>query len=282
MKKAFVILLLLIILAGTGFGFGYVPLRLEPGTQAVLFSKTSGWHDQTYQAGAFAWVWELLIPTNATIYVFEDETRRLSVRSESLLPSADLYAAFLEGDPSFTDRIDLQISYQVSAEGLLELAPGGLRPDGISDWYTDTDSRIEGLVLRILRNTIEDVASSSGSLTSATVSDTVTDQLQERIPEIELISVVVRELALSDIALYREGRDTYMAVQEARRESLITAARNLAQAQAASDQRLGNLERYGQLLSDYPILLDYLEIAAQNDTDPLDLTDIGELEAVTQ
>ncbi len=282
MKKAFVIFLLLIILAGTGFGFGYVPLRLEPGTQAVMFSKTSGWHDETFQAGSFAWAWELLVPTNATLYIFDDSTRRLSVQSESLLPSADLYSEFLEGEPRFTDRIDLQVSYRVSAAGLLELAPGGLRPGGIEDWYADTDSRIEGLVLRILRNTIERAASSSESLTTAVVAEAVTGQLQDRIPEIELISVVVRELSLSDIELYREGRDTYMAVQDARREALISAAQNLAQSQATSDQRFGNLERYGQLLSDYPILLDYLEIAAQNDTDPLDLTDMGALEAVTQ
>ncbi len=281
MKKAFVIFLLLIILAGTGFGFGYVPLRLEPGTQAVMFSKTSGWHKETFQAGSFAWAWELLVPTNATLYVFQDDTRRVPVRSESLLPSADLYSEFLEGEPTFTDRIDIQVSYRISPTGLLELAPGGLRPEGVEDWYTDTDSRIEGLVARILRNTIEGAVSSSGSLTTAAVAEEVTEELEDRIPEVELVSVVVRELALSDIELYREGRETYMAVQDARREALISAAENLAQSQAASDQRFENLERYGQLLSDFPILLDYLEIAAQNDADPLDLTEIGELEEVT-
>lgn len=282
MKKAFVIFLLLIILAGTGFGFGYVPLRLEPGTQAVMFSKTSGWHDETFQAGQFAWAWELLIPTNATLYTFQDDVRTLSVDSESLLPSADVYSQFLEGEPSFTDRTDLQISYRISAQGLLELAPRGLRPDGVEEWYTDTDSRIEGLVMRILRNTIEDTATSSGTLSTASVADTVTEQLEDRIPEIELTAVVVRELSLSDIELYREGRDTYMAVQEARRDALIAATQDLAQSQASSDQRLDNLERYGKLLTDYPILLDYLQIAAENDADPLDLTDIGEeLEAAT-
>lgn len=279
MKKAIVILFLLIILAGTGFGFGYVPLRLDAGSRAVMFTKTSGWHEEAFQAGEFEWAWELLIPTNAILYVFPDESRQVSVQSSSLLPSADLYANFLEGQPALEDRVDLQVSYRVSTESLPELAPAGLRPQGLEDWYSDTDRQIEGLVLRILTQVIENFTSSSGALNSADVAEAVTDRLKERRPEIELLSVVVNELSLSDIELYREGRDTYMTVQEARREALITAARDLAQSQATSDQRLGNLERYGQLLSDYPVLLDYLEIAAQNDSDPLDLTD---LEAMTQ
>lgn len=282
MKKAIVILFLLIILVGTGFGFGYVPLRLEPGSRAVMFSKTSGWHDQSFEAGQFAWAWELLIPTNATLYPFHGDSRRVQISSESLLPSADLYSRFLEGEPSFEDRIDMQLSYRVSADGLAQLAPTGLRPEGLEEWYADTDSRIEGLVLRILRQVIEDPAASSVSLIATAVAESVTDQLQQRIPEIQLLSVLVRELSLSDIELYREGRDTYMAVQDARREALISAAQDLAQSQATSDQRIGNLERYGQLLTDYPVLLDYLKIAAENGADPLDLTDIGALEAVAQ
>lgn len=274
MKKAIVILLLLIILAGTGFGFGYVPLRLEAGSRAVMFTKTSGWHAQPYQAGEFAWAWELLIPTNAILYVFPDEARQVRVESSSLLPSADLYSRFLEGEPSLEDRIDLQVSYRVSAEGLTELAPAGLRPQGLEDWYADTDDQLEGLVLRIITRVIENFAESSGSLNPADVAEEITEELADRRPEIELLSVVVNELSLSDIELYREGRDIYMAVQEARREALITAAQDLAESQATSDQRLGNLEQYGQLLSDYPVLLDYLEIAAQNDSDPLDLTDL--------
>lgn len=274
MKKAIFILFLLIILAGTGFGFGYVPLRLEAGSRAVMFTKTSGWHEEAFQAGEFAWAWELLIPTNAILYVFPDEPRRVQVESSSLLPSADLYANFLAEEPSLDGRVELGISYRVSTEGLPELAPAGLRPQGLEDWYSDTDGQIQGVVLRILTQVVEDFTTSSGSLNSADLTQAVTDEIGQRRPEIELLSVVVNELSLVDIELYREGRETYMAIQEARREALVTAAQDLAQSQATSDQRIGNLERYGQLLSDYPVLLDYLEIAAQNDADPLDLTDL--------
>lgn len=281
MKKTIAMLLLLIILAGTGFGFGYVPIRLDPGTRAVLFSKTSGWHDSTFEAGTFAWAWELLIPTNATLYVFQDEPRSLQVVTDSLLPSADLYSRYLEGEPRFEERIDLRISYRVSPEALSELAPAGLRPDGMDDWYSETDKRIEGLTLRMLGEIIEDTAIGSEVLAVSEVASAVEDRLQERLPHVKLLSAVINELALSDIELYREGRDTYMAVQNARRESLTAAARELAQAQATNDQRFGNLERYGELLTEYPILLDYLEIAATRNADPLDLTDLSAFEDAT-
>ena len=282
MRKVIVILILLILLAGTGFGFGYVPLRLEPGTQAVLFTKTSGWEEEPFRAGEFAWRWEFLVPTNATLYVFPDESRVLGVDSEALLPSGNLYSEYLEGTPELNEVFAANVRYRIAAEALPDLAPNGLRPEGLEDWYTEMDDRVAALTLRMADQVVAATLSAdAGGLAAGEVAEQLQTRLQDRLTELEILSVVVNELRLPDMQLYIAGRSAYFQVQQAREDSLISAARELAGAQAASDQPINNLERYGQVLSEFPVLLEYLEIAAQNGSDPLDLTALQELAAPT-
>jgi hypothetical protein len=274
MKKFVVTLIILLILAGTGFGFGYVPLRLDPGTRAVLFSKTSGWESEPFEAGTFAWAWQLLIPTNATLYVFDETSREVRVESSTLLHSADLYATYLTDEPSMSQRFRGTVRYRIGTSAIAQLAPQGLRPDGVDQWYEDMDARVANRTMRLVAEAIEaaDAALSAEELTAR-----ITRGIGEGIPELSLISVVVHELTLPDEALYRLGRENYVAVQEARRAALVAAARDLAVVQATTDQQFLTFERYGQILTEYPVLLEYLEIAAQNGADPLDLTSLEEL-----
>jgi hypothetical protein len=274
MKKFVVTLIILLILAGTGFGFGYVPLRLDPGTTAVLFSKTSGWGSEPYEAGTFAWAWQLLIPTNATLYVFDESSRDVRVETSTLLPSAELYAAYLADEPQMTQRFRGTVRYRIGASAIARLAPEGLRPDGVDRWYEDMDTRVTSLTIRLVAQAIEDA---DANLTAEELTATITSGIEEAIPEISLNSVVVRELTLPDVELYRLGRESYTAVQEARMAALVAAEQELAVVQATTDQQFLTFERYGQILTEYPVLLEYLEIAAQNDADPLDLTSLEEL-----
>lgn len=282
MKKFLFILLILVLLAGTGFGFGYVPLRLDPGERGLMFSKTSGWHPEVFEAGTFAWAWQLLIPTNATLYIFEEVVRDLRVESDSLLPSAQLYAEYVDGPADFRQRFSLRISYRADAAALQRAVPQGLRPEQLEDWYSRRDDQLETQAIRIATLALEDATAEAGGspLTADRLSETLMGRLQERNPELEFLSVVVDTLEIPDLLLYREARETYLAVQDARREALVSAAQDLAATRAASDQRIENLQRYGEVLSSFPVLLDYLEIAAQSGADPLDLTALEDLQAV--
>ena len=51
MKKLFVTFVILLIVGAVAFGFGYVPIRIEPGTRALMFSRTSGWDSQSVTTG---------------------------------------------------------------------------------------------------------------------------------------------------------------------------------------------------------------------------------------
>ncbi|MDA3947776.1 MAG: hypothetical protein PF508_00995 [Spirochaeta sp.] len=272
MKKLFVSLIILLIAGAVVFGFGYVPIRLEPGTQALMFSRTSGWDSETLRPGAFAWRWQLLVPKNVTLYHFPMETRTLTVSNSTALPSADLYRDYLEGTPSFEQRVELRIRYRLSDTGITELAPSGLRPEGLDGWYDDFDDRISSVVLDTVSATLDRMVNEGfeGSLTDA-VLDPVEARIEERFPEITLQTVVPEEIALPDLELYALARETYRAVQEQRENILREFTAATTSDEARRDQRLETLARYGEILDRHPVLLEYLEIAAQHESDPLNI-----------
>lgn len=272
MKKAIISLVILTIFAAVAFGFGYVPIRLEPGERVLMFSRTSGWDDEPLAPGAFSWRWELLIPQNVTFYRFPSETRRVTLTSTASLPSADVYREYLEGSPALEERVRMRLRYRISDDGIADLAPMGLDAEGIASWYEDFDDRLRSVALDAtavaIRSFVDhDAEAPLGDL----VISTIESRISERFPEIDLEAVIVEEIAIPDVALYRIARETYLDVQGRRRSALLEAAEITAFEQTRQNERLEVLARYGEILDRHPILLDYLEIAAQHESDPLNL-----------
>jgi hypothetical protein len=272
MKKAIISLIILIVIAAVAFGFGYVPIRLEPGERVLMFSRTSGWDDEPLAPGVFSWRWELLIPRNVTFYSFPPETRRVRLTSTTSLPSAEVYRAFLEGSPALEERVRMRLRYRISDDGIAELAPMGLDAEGIASWYDDFDDRLRSVALDATAVAIRSFLDQDDELPlSELVTSTIESRISERFPEIDLEAVIVEEIAIPDVALYRIARETYMDVQERRRSALLEAAEITALEQTRQNERLEVLARYGEILDRHTVLLDYLEIAAQHGSDPLNL-----------
>jgi hypothetical protein len=270
MKRTITILVILVLLGAAVFGVGYLQIRLKDGHTAVLHSKTSGWDQEPIEPGRFSWRWELLIPNNATLHQFPMATRSINARGTSLLPSADLYATMLENSPSFRQNIRLRIRYRVSADALVRLAPTGLSPDSFEEWYEDTDTEIASEALLLTGRAVEEFLDTDVvAIPVSHVADFVRDGLETRFGDLEILAVVVETLEVPDPELYRLARTTFQTVHAAREAALIEAATATAANQAAGDQQVAILQRYGELFTDYPILLDYLEIAARTGRDPL-------------
>lgn len=276
MKKLFVTTVILIILAAVAFGFGYVPLRLEAGERVMLFSKTSGWDETVFQPGEFAWRWELLIPRNATFYRFAPEDRRVRVTSTTALPSAELYRPYLDGEPPLEQEIRIDIRYRISNDGIAMLAPMGLDPESVESWYEDFDDQIRSVALRSVATSVERFLETgeASTLLADAVTEGIAGALAARFPEIEVTAIVPETVRVPDLALYAMGRDSYAAIQAQRTETLQSLTAETTARGAARDQRLETLARYGEILDRHPILLEYLEIAAQNDADPLNLQEL--------
>lgn len=283
MKRIITILFILLVIGAAVFAVGYLPLRLQTGQVGVLYSKTSGWDTEPIESGRFSWRWELLIPTNATIYQFPTEPRTLEVRSSAVLPSADVYARLLEGNPSLSQNVRLRIRYRVLPETLARSAPRGLREDNLESWFEDTDDEIRSATLVVLGSAIVDLVDREDLIVpTADLAARVLSTLGERFSDLDIQSLVVETLELPDPALYRLGRNTYATVQAAREAALIEAAQTLARNEAATDRRAATLQQYGRIFSEYPILLEYLEISARTGRDPLSIESLQQIQTTVQ
>ncbi len=270
MKKFLFSLLVLLLLAAVVFGFGYVPLRTQVGSVTLLFSKTSGWDSQPIEPGVFAWRWELLIPTNTQIIHFPDQKRSVRVERSDILPSAELYAQFLEGKPSLEQRVIIQVSFRPTPQWIASLAPRGLEPGDLGEQLQFIDQEIKTATGVFLESVVHENLENA-LLRDDALSSTLLAALSQRFPEVDLIAVVVEELHMPDLALWRSGREAYNTVQTARQAALAATASVTAQEDIARERMITAIERFGTVFQEYPVILEYLQIVATTGRDPLNL-----------
>lgn len=275
MKKAIVILVLLILVAGTAFYFGWVQFQLPPGTVGVIFTKTSGWDSDVVEAGQFAWRWEALLPTNLTLYVVDADPVTVGVLRTGSLPSGSLYGGFLEGSPTFEYEVRFDVTYRVAPGELPRLIEEGvIEGSEISVWYDRMNESIESRALDLVSEAMESASEASSGERISRFAESMERRLSAALPEVEVVSVSPRRISVPDMDLYREARNLYFAAMEARRDAIQEAMAATSTTEVLEEARLGTLRRYGEVLSEYPVLLDYFRLGGGEGGDPLNL---GEL-----
>ena len=121
MKKFLACVFILAIFSGVIFYFGWTQFRVKPDTIGIVVSKTNGIDDKPVQNGEFAWHWQFLLPTNATLKTFHikpvDSVKTIS----GTLPSGEAYAAIYGAEGLFNYSFTFDISLTVSPEAVVEL-----------------------------------------------------------------------------------------------------------------------------------------------------------------
>jgi len=257
MKKFFITLLILIILGGTGFFFGWTQFAVPPGAYGVMSSKTHGIDPQLIKPGEFRWVWYRLIPTNTTISVFRIEPVHRDISIHSTLPSGNVYSIFAGNQVNFDWNFYGSFAFTLKSENLVSLSSDRkINSQGeLNEYQQILADEIESFIILCLNspgdaNELEELLAGS--------SETLERQVLGRFPILESFSCIIKNANFPDFILYRQVRGLYEEFVSAQRE--ITASTLIKRAESRIDSmfRLGELERYGELLSKYPILLEYL------------------------
>jgi hypothetical protein len=260
MKKLFCFLVLLAC-GGYCFFSGWVQFQLPAGSYGVLRSKTHGTDGNVVREGEFRWVWYKLIPHNAALAVFRLHENAVPVSAAGTLPSAAAYAA-LAG-------VRADFSYEVSGTVYCSLRPDAL-PSLAADynlldqaeldaWMRRLDGEIEAFVLERLwfyaeqASVLEEIMKTG----SAGVLDR---ELAARFPLFEQWKTRLRIQRFPDLALYREIKDLYQDFTEAQKKLMNGEISAAAVKNIQSRMRFEELSLYGELLSKYPVLLDYLAL----------------------
>ncbi|PKL25406.1 MAG: hypothetical protein CVV47_04935 [Spirochaetae bacterium HGW-Spirochaetae-3] len=246
----------LALLGGAVFLIGWLPLRLEPGSYAVLVTKTGGVDARVVAPGGFRWSAAALLPTNVRLVKLSPRASERSLEVSGELPSAAAYSAFMAGQPDFTYAFSARIIAAPDPSDLPALYErwGVADDESLSAWL---ESEIE-LAASDLRAALRSVMDGSGDIDEASLALAVSAGH----PSLDVRGVRIVSSRTPDPRLYEEARRLYSSYMDRFRAS-VEPVLVAASSRAAEDQvRIDVLQRYGELLERYPSLVDYLAIEA--------------------
>jgi hypothetical protein len=261
MKKFLVSLIILIILGGLAFFFGWAQIAVPPGSYGLMRSKTHGLDPRLVREGEFRWVWYKLIPTNVDITPYRLDRVEHSFTFRNSLPSGGVYAAFAGITADFSCNISADLAFSLKPGALASLAAdyniGG--QEDLDRLEKDLAGEMESFILRRLGPLEENSQSLEEILLSGSSPD-LEKALLEQFPAVEKLSCRVKTASFPDFALYRQIRGLFEDFLAGQREYLDNGLREKAEKQIDSRLRFDELERYGEMLTKYPVLLQYLAL----------------------
>jgi hypothetical protein len=260
MKKV-VGLVLILMLAGAAFFFGWAQLPVPPGSYGVLRSKTHGVDTAVIREGEVRWVWYKLIPANADTLVFTLHPVTRTVSAAGSLPSAETYAAAAGIRADFSYEIEASFSFTLKADVLpsLTLNEGLGGQESLEVYEEDLAQNIERFALERLEAYAAGDTFLEGIQKTAAAARLAED-IRQAFPDIENLSCSIQRAKLPDLALYGMARSIYEEYLGSQRALLKTELAAQAERNINALFRFDELERYGELLTKYPVLLQYLAL----------------------
>ena len=247
------------------FFFGWAQFSVPPGSYGVISSKTHGVDPEPVHSGEFRWVWYKLIPTNVQIAVFRIEPVKFHVDFNSSLPSGDSYASFAGLGSDFSWELKGEISFSLDPQALVSAVSNYnlSDQDDLDAHLQNIASNIKVVILRILSSAETDSQRLERILAGRT-DDEMEKEIKSQFPQIRDFSFVIESAKYPDFILYRQTRLLYEEFLAKQREYVAAAFGKRAENHIESQFHFGELERYGELLTKYPVLLEYLAMNRDN------------------
>lgn len=261
MKKFIFLLILLIITSGAVLYFGWV--QVPENSQAVVFSKITGYEDSSIESGSFHWRWQKLIPKTFKVHIFDISSHSASVISEGKMPSGNVYSSIIAGRPDFSYRIAFTVTYSIKKSNLPEyFRLNIISPEDPVKWYSDKDRIIESEGKKFITS----LASASSSLSaSASVEKKLEEYLNTTFDDINITELTVTDYNIPDLELYAEAKRQYLNIIKNKENLILESESKAVKENKELERQLELLEKYGELLTKYPILLEYLKTNPEMD-----------------
>ena len=263
MKKFLFFLLFLLIIGGTGFFFGWAQLKVPTGSYGVMRSKTHGLDPKVIRDGELRWVWYKLIPTNVKIAIYSPGVVTRSIRNSGSLSSGQVYAAMAGLDADFSCEVGGELSFSLNPDSLPDIsARENLNDDADLKKVEDRlAERIESFVLQRVKAYVDgedekklEALSLLGSLPE------LNGEIEAAFPEITNLSCTIRAVRYPDYALYQSLKALYREYIVRQNSALSGDVSREAAKRVDMNLRMDELSKYGELLTKYPILLEYLAV----------------------
>jgi hypothetical protein len=267
MKKFLFTIFILMVLGGAGFFFGWAQLNVPPGSYGIIYSKTHGIDPKPVQAGEFRWIWYKLIPTNVRISVFQLKTYKFPIDFDSTLPSGASYASFAGlSSVDFSWNLSGEVNFGISPDTLVSLVSryNLIDQQALDEYCQEIAQNIKMMIIQTFSSVdidnlrLEKILSGNRDLQLET-------DIKNRYPEIVDFSLIINSAKFPDFTLYRQVWLLYEDFLTKQRDFISAAFGRRAENHLEIQLRFIELEGYGELLTKYPVLLEYLALNRGNE-----------------
>lgn len=261
MKKFFVTLIIVILLGAVFFFLGWAQFPVPHGSYGVLRSKTHGLYNDVIKDGKLVWLWYGLIPMNTKITVFNIKPKNIPIDAEGALSQADVYASFAGLKSSFIWQVSGTASFSINPRMLPALAEQfGITDQAALDAYAEKlCSELKPFIDQRLsyyceqQSIVEQISAKGGYKNLET-------DVYAAFPYMDNFSCSLAVKQFPDYKLYESAKSMYEDYIAHQRDVLNREVTDNAANRINSQFRIDELTRYGELLTKYPILLDYLKL----------------------
>jgi len=262
MKKVLVVVVVLLLVGGGGLYLGWIQLQLSENSYAVIFTKTKGWDETVTEPGGFTWRWERLVPTNLKLHRYQIEPQATRFSYDGELPSANLYAEMILPRPDFGYHVEFSMSFTLRPEALPGLASEErILPDDLPEFYERIFTSMAASAAAVLNDLSR--SEEFGTLlatVSPEVESILIERLQAHFTNVDIHRLLPQNLELPDVELYHTARRQFLAIAASRELSVIDQMPETVQTDTRVNQHFSVLERYGEILERFPVLLELITL----------------------
>lgn len=263
MKKFLISMFILIIFAGAIFFIGWGQFAVPAGSYGVMVSKTSGISQKTIVPGEFCWFWERLLPTNTSMRIFSiiPVTRTTTISGE--LPSADIYSPMLEGSPNFSYKFSVQTELMMKSNYLPNFVrrTDAKENEQLQEYLNQQGDLIAQEVIQYILSKSLDNADNLMLLATDTEELKTGINADSKFKDLEISNIIVKTAQMPDTELYNIAKASYAEFQAKVKQSLAELTKNQSTITANDYLQIERFARWGKILQEYPILIDFLAVS---------------------
>lgn len=241
------------------FFIGWTQLSVPAGSYAIIVTKTGGVNKKPIEPGRFVWTWERLIPTNVSLRKFILTPFEYEDDMEGVLPSGELYAQMLEGTPDFSYDLTVKTTIKMKSDYL-----GDFVEKTDAKTQSELDEYLEKQSIAIINDTVQYLVKESIRTNGAEVfysnTDTIKDAIRadKKYKNLDISEITIETHHLPDVEMYNLAKGTYTAFQAQVKKAIIQISTNESVYTAEDYIQLERFARWGKILSEYPVLIDFL------------------------
>ena len=262
MKKFILLLVLLIIAAGVVFYFGWI--NVEPGKFVIAHSTLTGTTGYPLESGELNWLWQKLVPRSFHQYEIDKEPYRIQYDISYQLPGSEE----LQEYGNFTLGLTVMIQYSVDFESAVILLDRGIIENS-NDYFSEQfKTQIEDTVTGFILENMAQYSLMSRSFDYAAL-EYLRELLRGSVSDFSAnyklkdINTTVTFTEIPQVESYREALRHYFEYMETLSKLTDERAARDAELQLIRDEddiEIARLKKYGELISQYPLLLKYFYI----------------------